>query len=104
MRQNERRTDSRTDSRDDSRDVNRDVNHDVNHDVNRDDGEPAAQERVGRVVDAGERTLHQAQAQVAREREPRWRVLARGRVVLVVYLIALVMAGLLAFAAHNTSV
>ena len=92
MRQNERRTDSRDDSSDDSRD----------------DREPAAKERVGRVVDTGERTLHQelrqAQAQVAREREPRWRVLARGRVLLVVYLIALVMAGLLAFAAHNTSV
>ena len=92
MRQNERRTDSRDDSSDDSRD----------------DREPAAKERVGRVVDTGERTLHQelrqAQAQVAREREPRWRVLARGRVLLVVYLIALDMAGLLAFAAHNTSV
>ena len=66
--------------------------------------EPGTRERVGRVVDAGERGLHRAQAQVARAREPRWRILARGRVLLVIYVIVLVVVGLLAFAAHNTSV
>jgi membrane-associated phospholipid phosphatase len=63
-----------------------------------------AKEQVERVVGAGQQKLHQAQTQVAREREPRWRVLARGRVLLVVYIIVLVIVGLLAFAAHNTSV
>ena len=65
---------------------------------------PAGQERADGVIDAGERKLHQAQARVAREREPRWRVLARGRVLLVIYVILLVVVGLLAFAAHNASV
>lgn len=69
-----------------------------------DDKQPAAKEPIERAVDAGARRLHLAQAQVAREREPRWRILARGRVLLVVYIIVLAVVGLLAFAAHNTSV
>ena len=69
-----------------------------------DNQQPAAKERVGRAVDAGARKLHLAQAQVAREREPRWRIRARVRVLLVAYIIVLAVVGLLAFAAHNTSV
>ena len=69
-----------------------------------DNQQPAAKERVGRAVDAGARKLHLTQAQVAREREPRWRILARGRVLLVAYIVVLAVVGLLAFAAHNTSV
>lgn len=69
-----------------------------------DNKRPAAKEPIERAVDAGARRLHLAQAQVAREREPRWRILARGRVLLVVYIIVLAVVGLLAFAAHNTSV
>ncbi|HET9981220.1 MAG TPA: phosphatase PAP2 family protein [Ktedonobacterales bacterium] len=71
---------------------------------NKQQGEPAAKERIERAVDAGARKVRLAQAQVAREREPRWRILARGRVLLVVYIIVLIVVGLLAFAAHNTSV
>lgn len=62
-----------------------------------------AKQSVRHVADVGEEKLHQAQAQVALEREPRWRVLVRGRYLLVVYVIALVAVGLLAFAAHNNA-
>jgi undecaprenyl-diphosphatase len=62
-----------------------------------------AETPVKQVVEAGAEKLHQTQAQVAREREPRRRVLVRGRFLLVVYVIALVIVGLLAFAAHNNA-
>ena len=62
-----------------------------------------AETPVKQVVEAGDEKLHQAQARVAREREPRWRVLVRGRFLLVIYVIALVTVGLLAFAAHNNA-
>lgn len=60
----------------------------------------AAKEQVKQVVAVGEQKLHQAQAQVAQEREPRWRVLLRGRVLLIAYVILLIAVGLLALAAH----
>jgi membrane-associated phospholipid phosphatase len=56
---------------------------------------------MAKVVAAGEEKLQQAQAQVARAREPRWRVLVRGRYLLVVYVIALVVVVLLALSAHT---
>lgn len=62
-----------------------------------------AETPVKQVVEAGDEKLHQAQARVAHEREPRWRVLVRGRFLLVVYVIALVIVGLLTFAAHNNA-
>lgn len=60
----------------------------------------AAKEQVKQVVAAGEQKLHQAQAEVAQEREPRWRVLLHGRVLLIAYVILLIAVGLLALAAH----
>lgn len=62
-----------------------------------------AKQHVAHVVAAGEEKLHQAQIQVARERVPRWRVLARGRLLLVVYAVALAAVIALAVAAHNSS-
>ena len=56
---------------------------------------------AAKVVAAGEEKLQQAQTQVVREREPRWRVLVRGRYLLVVYVIALVVVIVLAVSAHS---
>lgn len=64
----------------------------------------SAKEQVKQVVEAGEEKLHHAQAQVAREREPRWRVLGRGRFLLVVYVIVLVAVTVLTLAAHTYSI
>jgi undecaprenyl-diphosphatase len=64
------------------------------------DSAAGALQRVEQVMDAGAEKLHHAQAQVAQEREPRWRVLLRGRFLLLAYVVALVIVILLAFAAH----
>jgi membrane-associated phospholipid phosphatase len=67
--------------------------------------EPAdAQQPVKHAVVAGQKKLHRAQAQVSREREPRRRVLARGRVILLVYAVALFAVTALALAAHANAV
>lgn len=63
----------------------------------------AAKVQVKQVIETGEGKLHQAQVQVAQEREPRWRVLSRGRVLLLLYVIALAAVTVLAFAAHSYS-
>jgi membrane-associated phospholipid phosphatase len=60
----------------------------------------AAKEQVKQVVATGEQKLHEVQAEVAQEREPRWRVLLRGRMLLIAYIILLIAVGLLALAAH----
>jgi membrane-associated phospholipid phosphatase len=65
-------------------------------------------QRLQHVADAGAEKLaeklHEARAQVAQEREPRWRVLLRGRYLLVAYALALVALALLAVAAHVNAV
>ena len=61
-------------------------------------------EQVKGAIEAGGEKLRQAQTEIAHEREPRWRVLVRGRFLLVAYVIALIVVGLLAFAAHSISV
>ncbi len=68
------------------------------------EGQSSAEQKVQQVADAGAEKLHAAQAQVAQEREPRWRVLLRGRYLLVAYLLALVALALLALAAHTNTV
>ncbi len=61
-------------------------------------------QHVEHVAHASEEDLHQAQARVAHEREPRWRVLRRGRVVLSAYAVVILIVVLLALAAHLMSV
>ncbi len=82
--------------------------HDAARDTSKDeaagDGQSNAKQQLQQVIDAGAEKLHEAQAQVAQEREPRWRVLLRGRYLMVAYVLALVALALLAFAAHNTAV
>jgi undecaprenyl-diphosphatase len=78
--------------------------HDASKDEAAGDGQSNAKRQVQQVTDAGAEKLHEAQAQVAQEREPRWRVLLRGRYLMVAYVLALVALALLAFAAHNTAV
>lgn len=63
-----------------------------------------AKQHVEQVMDTGAEKLQQAQTQVAQEREPRWRVLLRGRNLLVGYLIVLGAVLVLAFAAHANSI
>ncbi|HEU5349038.1 MAG TPA: phosphatase PAP2 family protein, partial [Ktedonobacterales bacterium] len=55
-------------------------------------------------IDASDEGLRQARAEIAREREPRWRVLVRGRFLLVAYIIMLIATGLLAWAAYSTAI
>lgn len=81
-----------------------DVKHRVDNDSVTDLPLNAAKDHVEHVVQAGQETLHQTQAQIAREREPQWRVLVRGRFLLLAYVITLVAVLLLAFAAHTHSV
>jgi membrane-associated phospholipid phosphatase len=69
-----------------------------------DESQSAPTHQLQQVVDAGAEKLHEAQAQVAQEREPRWRVLLRGRYLMVVYVLALVALALLAVAAHANAV
>lgn len=59
-----------------------------------------AKRQVRQAVETSEEKLSQAQARVAREREPRRRVLVRGRVLLVGYIIALIAVAALAVAAR----
>lgn len=63
-----------------------------------------AKHRVEHVAHASGEELHQAQAQVAHEREPRWRVLRRGRVLLAAYVVVVLIVLMLALAAHVMSV
>jgi membrane-associated phospholipid phosphatase len=71
---------------------------------NASEGQTSAGERLQQTVDAGAEKLHEAQAQVAQEREPRWRVLLRGRYLATAYIFALVALALLALAAHANAV
>lgn len=68
------------------------------------DAAAGATQHIEQVMDKGAEKLHQAQTQVAQQREPRWRVLLRGRNLLVGYLIVLGAALVLAFAAHANAI
>lgn len=63
-----------------------------------------AKHHVEHVAHASGEELHQAQAQVAHEREPRWRVLRRGRLLLAAYAVVVLIVLMLALAAHVISV
>jgi membrane-associated phospholipid phosphatase len=63
-----------------------------------------AKQHVERALDTGSDALHQVQAGVAQEREPRWRVLLRGRYILAAYILALLALAGLAVAAHAHAV
>jgi membrane-associated phospholipid phosphatase len=63
-----------------------------------------AKQRVEQVLDTGSEALHHVQADVAQEREPRWRVVLRGRYLLAAYVLALLALAALAVAAHAQAV
>ncbi|HEX5158269.1 MAG TPA: hypothetical protein VFW17_13720, partial [Ktedonobacterales bacterium] len=63
-----------------------------------------AKQHVERALDTGAGALHHVQADVAQEREPRWRVVLRGRYMLAAYVLALLALAGLAVAAHAHAV
>ena len=63
-----------------------------------------AKQRVERALDTGSEALHHVRADVAQEREPRWRVVLRGRYILAAYILALLALAGLAVAAHAHAV
>jgi undecaprenyl-diphosphatase len=85
------------------------VHHDA-HDHNTGDEGTAsdvttnAKQRVERVLDEGSEALHHVREDVAKEREPRRRVLLRGRYVLAAYVIVALVLAALAVAAHAQAV